>query len=64
MPRCKTKTLGARSSSSEVRIRVPDLFSVVCFRRGTLPQKVGKRALLGDLEGKHQARNVQKASEA
>ena len=39
-----------RSSSREVRLRVPDFFSVVCFSRETLPtKKVGKRALLGDL---------------
>ena len=37
-----------RSSSPEVRIRVP-FFSVVHFSRGTLPPKKGKRALLGDL---------------
>ena len=35
------------SSSREVRIRVP--FFVVYSSRGTLPPKVGKRALLGDL---------------
>ena len=37
-----------RSSSREVRIRVPCV-SVVYFSKGTLPQKRGKRALLGDL---------------
>ena len=37
----------ARSSSREIRIRVPFL-SVVYFNRGTLPKKqVGQRALLG-----------------
>ena len=36
-----------RSSSREVRIRVP--FSVVYFSGGTLPQKKVKRALLGGL---------------
>ena len=42
----------ARSSSREVRIRdnKGTLFSVVYFRRGTLPKKC-KRALLGDLVG-------------
>ena len=41
-----------RSSSGEVRIRVP-FFSVVYFSRGTLPQKRhGKRALLGDHDAK------------
>ena len=41
-----------RSSSREVRIRVPFLFSVVYFSRGTLPPKRNgfKRALLGDLD--------------
>ena len=41
-----------RSSSREVRIRVPFVFfSVVYFSRGTLSQKRnGKRALQGDLE--------------
>ena len=39
-----------RSSSREDRLRVPLLFSVVYFSRGTLPTKrTGKRAL-GDLE--------------
>ena len=39
----------ARSSSRELRIRVPT-FSVVYFSRGTLPTKKGeRRALLGDL---------------
>ena len=39
-----------RSSSREVRIRAPTFFfGVVYFSRGTLPQKKGKRALLGDL---------------
>ena len=38
--------VSTRSSSREVRIRVP-CFSVVYFSRGTL--KKGKRALLGDL---------------
>ena len=39
----------SRSSSSEVRIRVPFVFSVVYFSRGTLPTKKGKRALLGSI---------------
>ena len=47
----------ARSSSREVRIRVPTFFSVVYLSRGTLPKKTGgepspqkgNRALLGDL---------------
>ena len=41
-----------RSSSREVRIRVPTFFCFVYFTRGTLPpKKVGTRALLvGDLE--------------
>ena len=39
-----------RSSSREVTIRVPFLFSVVYFCRGTLPQKGnGQRALLKNL---------------
>ena len=42
-----------RSSSREVRIRVP-FFSVVYFSRGTLPPKKGKRELLGDLHRKQQ----------
>ena len=42
------RSIKSRSSSREVKIRVPT-FSVVCFR-GTLPKKKGKRALLGDLE--------------
>ena len=47
--KASTKT---RSSSGEVRIRVPSFllffffffFGVVYFSRGTLPKKVGKRA--------------------
>ena len=39
----------ARSSSREVRIRVP--FSVVYLSRGTLPPKKGKRAQLENLDG-------------
>ena len=42
-----TEKGSARSSSWAVRIRVPFSSSVVYFRRGTLPQKKGKRALLG-----------------
>ena len=42
--------LKTRSSSREVRIRVP-FFSAVYLSRGTLPQKRnGKRALLDDIE--------------
>ena len=56
-PICLT-TPATRSSSREVRIRAPDLFSVVYFSRGTLPKKKkwkppqkrnGDRALPGDL---------------
>ena len=36
-------------SLTEARIRVPTFFGFVYFCRGTLPQKRGKRALLGDL---------------
>ena len=39
-----------RSSSREVRIRVPTFLSVVDFSRGILPKKRVKRALLGDLD--------------
>ena len=39
----------SRSSSSEIRIRVPTCLCFVCFSRVTLPPKKGKRALLGDL---------------
>ena len=45
------------SSGREVRIWVPEFFSVVCFSRGTLPQKRGQRALLGDLETKPKETN-------
>ena len=36
-----------RSSSREVRIRVPFLFSVVHFSRGTLPKKRGEKGTTG-----------------
>ena len=40
----------SRSSSREVRIRVPTFFGFVYFSRGTLPtKKVGQRALLKNL---------------
>ena len=49
----------------EVRIRVPT-FSVVYFSRGTLPQKRGKRAPMGDLDGNpttKPTKQIQKAME-
>ena len=50
----------ARSSSREVRIRVPDLFSLVYFSVGTLPkpqkETVKGHQSLGDLVGKPSAR--------
>ena len=33
--------MATRSSSREVRIRVPEFFAVVYFSRGTLPTKKG-----------------------
>ena len=49
MDHCRTGI--PRSSNREARIRLPFLFSVVYFSRGTLPtKKHGERALLEDLD--------------
>ena len=45
----QSQTFLTRSSSREVRRRVPDFSSVVYFSRGTPPPKKGERATLGDL---------------
>ena len=44
LPSCR---FPSRSSSREVRIRVPDFFPVVYFSRGALPQKRVKGHLAG-----------------
>ena len=43
-----SSTCSPRSSSGELRIRVP-FFSLVYFSRGTLPKKGERRALLKNL---------------
>ena len=53
----------SRSSSREVRIRVP-CFSVVYLSRGTLPPKKGNRTLLEDLGMENAAPNITKVAPA
>ena len=44
---CEWKDILHRSSSREVRIRVPTFFLVVYFSRGTLAQKRGEKGTTG-----------------
>ena len=46
-----SKPFKTRSSSTELRIRVPDFLSVVHFSRGTLPQQRGEKGTTGPRKG-------------